>query len=154
MQKKTGTARSRLSSLRNVCINNLMRNIVEKSLIHKTVLVLIAFLLIAGSPSNASNSGPEIMELKSPAGNKAARFPHKKHQNSFACKECHHTRAEDSVQSPYVEGMQIKKCIGCHNADDTTVSNWLPTGYAKSAISKTKMQPQQNVPGATSNNRD
>ncbi|MGB5883527.1 MAG: cytochrome c3 family protein, partial [Desulfobulbales bacterium] len=107
-----------LSSLRNVCINNLMRNIVEKSLIHKTVLVLIAFLLVAGSPSNASNSGPEIMELKSPAGNKAARFPHKKHQDSFACKECHHTRAEDSVQSPYVEGMQIKKCIGCHNADD------------------------------------
>lgn len=91
---------------------------VDKFLILKTLLVLIAFLLVAGSPGIASDSGPESMELTSPAGKKAARFPHKKHQDSFACKECHHTRAEDSVQAPYVEGMQIKKCIDCHNPED------------------------------------
>lgn len=92
----------------------------DKSLILKTALVLITFLLVAGGLSFASDTetGPETMELKSPAGKKAARFPHKKHQDSFACKECHHTRAEDSVQSPYVEGMQIEKCIVCHNPDD------------------------------------
>ena len=90
----------------------------DKSLIFTASLVLVVVLLVTWNHIIASDTGPETMELKSAAGKKAARFSHKNHQESFACKECHHTRADDSSLSPYVEGMPIRKCIDCHNPEE------------------------------------
>jgi hypothetical protein len=90
----------------------------KKAFFLKTSLVIIIGLGTASSLSMAGGSGPESMELKSPAGNKPARFPHKKHQENFACQECHHAKTDDSIKSPYLEGMEIKKCITCHNKDE------------------------------------
>jgi hypothetical protein len=90
----------------------------EKSYLLRVVLALILGFLAASSISLATDAGPETMELKTSAAKKPARFPHKKHQGSFACRECHHTKTGDSVKSPYVDGMQIRKCITCHNIDD------------------------------------
>jgi hypothetical protein len=87
--------------------------VLKKSLLLTSALILIAGLWDAGSLSISLDTGPETMELKSPSGKKTARFPHKKHQESFECKDCHHTRPGDSVISPYKEGMQVKKCITC-----------------------------------------
>lgn len=119
MPIKTGTLK--VNQRRNaiffegIILEKIMSN---KSLILKTAMVLICVLLAAGGLGIASDAGPENMELKSSAGKKTARFPHRKHQENFACKECHHAKTEASDKSPYAEGMEIKKCIVCHNKDD------------------------------------
>ena len=91
----------------------------------KNLLLLTAFFFTLGSlminsDCSAGDSGPEIMELQTVTNKKPARFPHKKHQETFACEQCHHTKTEDGAKSSYVEGMEIKKCAFCHNNDDMT----------------------------------
>ena len=76
----------------------------NKSLILKTAMFLICVLLAGGGLGMASDAGPENMELKSYAGKKTARFPHRKHQENFACKECHKQNSESAPT----------KCSGCH----------------------------------------
>ena len=83
-----------------------------------TVTVIIHLLFVAKNFCAAGTIGPEEMELNSPAGIKSARFPHKKHQGIFGCKECHHTKTDDNMQAPYIDGMAVKRCITCHNAEN------------------------------------
>ena len=73
---------------------------------------------IASSKETASDTGPAEIVLKTPAAIKWAKFPHKKHQETFDCDECHHSRSDDGKKYPYVEGMKIKKCLTCHNKDE------------------------------------
>jgi hypothetical protein len=96
----------------------------RKFFIFSTVLVFIFGLLLAGSLGIASDSagavdpGPAEMELKTAAAKKPAKFPHKKHQENFECKECHHAKTDEGIKYAYVEGMEVKKCVTCHNKDD------------------------------------
>ena len=73
---------------------------------------------IASDTEPEIDPGPAEMVLKTAAAKKPARFPHKNHQESFECGECHHYKTIDGERFPYVEGMEIKKCITCHNPDD------------------------------------
>ncbi|MDX1776608.1 MAG: cytochrome c3 family protein [Desulfobulbales bacterium] len=96
----------------------------KKSLILTFELALIFGLLITAGSVWASDTetqidtGPAEMELKTSAGKKPAKFPHRKHQEAFECKECHHFKNDEGVKIPFEEGMKIKKCITCHNKDD------------------------------------
>ena len=92
----------------------------KKSFILATVLGFIFCLILAGGQSIASDAGPEDMELKTAAAKKPAKFPHKKHQENFECKECHHAKTDEGIKYEYVEGMEVKKCVTCHNKDDMT----------------------------------
>jgi len=96
----------------------------KKSFILTFVLVFVFGLVIATGSGMANateatgDTGPADLELKTSAGKKPAKFPHKKHQETFECKDCHHVKNDEGVKSPYVEGIQVKKCITCHNKDD------------------------------------
>jgi hypothetical protein len=57
----------------------------------------------------AANNGPADITMDE-GGKKPAQFPHKKHQDSFKCADCHHGMAADGKQIPYVDGQEIKKC--------------------------------------------
>lgn len=89
----------------------------KKTLIIPT-LVFFCCSLVASGLSMASDTGPEKMLIQTAAAKKPARFPHRKHQESFECKECHHAKTDDGVKYPYVENMEVKKCVTCHNKDD------------------------------------
>ncbi len=89
----------------------------KKTLYVLQLLVMALALAVAGGLGIAGDAGPADMELKTSAGKKPAKFPHKQHQESFECGECHHT-STDGKKSPYVEGMEIKKCAVCHNKDN------------------------------------
>lgn len=62
--------------------------------------------------------GPETITLTATgsAKPKPAVFPHKKHQETLKCADCHHS-AKDGKQVPYTEGMEIGKCESCHNPE-------------------------------------
>ena len=91
----------------------------KKSFILITALVIISGgLVFTSSTCIASDTGPESIEMKTSDGKKPAQFPHKKHQESFECKDCHHAKTDDGAKGPYAEDMKIKKCIACHNKDD------------------------------------
>ncbi len=82
--------------------------------------VVSIFMLVGGVVlSFASDDvGPaEITMVGSKSAKpKPAQFPHKKHQESLKCGECHHGMA-DGKQVPYVEGQKIQKCESCHNKE-------------------------------------
>ena len=90
----------------------------------KRFLVLITALvfgfgcLVAEGVGVASDTGPAEIELKTAAAKKPATFPHKKHQEAFACGDCHHSKTADGAKGEYEEGMEIKKCVTCHNKDN------------------------------------
>ncbi len=96
----------------------------QKKVLTLIQLLIFVFALIAvnsmgiASEEAASDIGPAEMELKTAAAKKPAKFPHRKHQETFECGECHHAKTDDGIQYPYVEGMEIKKCVTCHNKDD------------------------------------
>jgi len=66
----------------------------------------------------SSDPGPENITLKSSDSSKKdpAVFPHKIHQDSLTCGECHHGMV-DGKQAAYTEGMEIQKCESCHNSE-------------------------------------
>jgi len=78
----------------------------------------VAFLLGGFAAMSSANTGPEEMTLETTgsAKPKPAFFPHKAHQATLQCAECHHGMA-DGKQVPYTEGMEIGKCESCHNSD-------------------------------------
>jgi hypothetical protein len=91
----------------------------RKKVVYLLNLLVIALALVfAAGIAIAIDAGPEEMELKTAAAKKPAKFPHKKHQESYECGECHHSKYADGTKSFYEEGMEIKKCITCHNKDD------------------------------------
>jgi len=79
----------------------------------------LAFLLCGlAFTSLAADTGPETITLTATgsAKPKPATFPHKKHQETLKCAECHHGM-QDGKQVPYTEGMKIEKCETCHNPE-------------------------------------
>jgi hypothetical protein len=91
----------------------------KKTMLLGQLLVIALFLVFSGGMVVASDAGPADMELKTAAAKKPAKFPHKTHQDTFECGECHHGKVDGKI-SPYAEGMEIKKCVTCHNKDDMT----------------------------------
>jgi cytochrome c553 len=81
-------------------------------------LALAGGMSIAGKKETATDTGPDEMILKTATARKAAKFPHRKHQKAFECGECHHSKSDDGTKYPYVDGMEIKKCVVCHNKDE------------------------------------
>ena len=96
----------------------------QKKTLTLAISLVFIFLVIAGGmgfateKGPADDKGPEEMILKTAASKKPAKFPHGTHQEAFACGECHHAKTDDGMQFPYVEKMEIKKCVTCHNKDD------------------------------------
>lgn len=68
--------------------------------------------------SFSDDTGPAEIQLTSEGSSKKppAVFPHKQHQDSLTCGECHHD-IEDGKQVPYTEGQKIQKCVTCHNSE-------------------------------------
>lgn len=92
----------------------------RKSLTILIALVFIGSFLAAIESGMASDAGPEEMLIQTAAAKKPARFPHRKHQESFECKDCHHAKTDEGIKYAYFEGMEVKKCVTCHNSDDMT----------------------------------
>lgn len=88
----------------------------------KRVLIcsFAVLFLICGfsSLSLSSDQGPADLKLVSSDATKKPPvvFPHKQHQDAFACGDCHHAM-KDGKQAPYTDGMAIEKCEFCHNKD-------------------------------------
>jgi hypothetical protein len=84
----------------------------------KTVMYAAAFALAMGlgftTNAMAVDKGPAEITLQSP---KPATFPHAKHQEKLACKDCHHSKDAAGKQVPFKEGQKIEKCETCHNKD-------------------------------------
>lgn len=79
---------------------------------------VVTMFVVVGSAvvSFGTDPGPEEITIvgtdsKKP---KPAIFPHKKHQDSIGCAECHHGMA-DGKQVAYAEGQEVGKCESCHN---------------------------------------
>lgn len=84
------------------------------------ITVAAAAFIFSGiaSLSYAGDTGPEEITLVTAKSEKPkpAVFPHKAHQATLKCAECHHGMA-DGKQVPYTEGQEIKKCESCHNSE-------------------------------------
>lgn len=91
----------------------------KKFVVFATALAFVFSLAIAGGVAKANDKGPAEMVLKTAAAKKPAHFNHAKHQETFKCEECHHTKTADGKQGPYAEGAQ-QKCETCHNAEMMT----------------------------------
>ena len=65
--------------------------------------------------------GPEEIVLQTESARKPAVFPHRQHQEAYACTYCHH--AKDEI-------MVIDKCESCHNKD---ISNPDVNSFKKAA---------------------
>ena len=92
------------------------------SLIGKMILFIAAALFIAGSAYALEVSiGAADLTLQTEAARKPAIFPHRDHQEMFACTACHHAKEEV---------MTIDKCAGCHTKD---ISNADVNSYKKAA---------------------
>ncbi len=77
------------------------------------------FLLCGVCFVMATDAGPADITMvgansKKP---KPAIFPHKMHQDTFKCAECHHGMADDGSQVAYAEGQAMGTCESCHNSD-------------------------------------
>ena len=90
-----------------------------KKVLACSVVSLFVFYGAASFISAAVDAGPaEItMVLETSKKPKPAVFPHKKHQDTLKCADCHHSMADDGKQVPYVDGQEIGKCASCHNKD-------------------------------------
>lgn len=82
---------------------------------------VVAMFVLGGTAvvSFSADPGPaDIIMVGSKAKKpKDAVFPHKKHQETIGCGECHHEMTDDGKQVPYADGQEIKKCKSCHNKD-------------------------------------
>lgn len=59
----------------------------------------------------AGEKGPETVVFENKKGD--VTFQHYEHQAKFECADCHHTKADDGSQGPYVAGEE-GKCASCH----------------------------------------
>ncbi|MCK5227620.1 MAG: cytochrome c3 family protein [Desulfobulbaceae bacterium] len=89
---------------------------------NKKILVVVAafaflFGLVFSGSSFAADPGPADMVLKTTKGKKPANFPHKLHQESFKCGDCHHGQTADGKKVDYIDGQEIGRCASCHNPD-------------------------------------
>lgn len=95
----------------------------------KNILLLILSIFVscsvlsAGIALAAQDVGPEEIILRTLKNKKPAKFPHRKHQGVLECGDCHHSKGDDGKQASFTEGMEIKKCITCHNKTDGIVTD-------------------------------
>jgi predicted CXXCH cytochrome family protein len=88
----------------------------------KLTVIGLAVLFFTGNAFGVEVSiGPADITLQTEAARKPADFPHRQHQDSYACTACHH--AKDEV-------MVIGKCAGCHTKE---MSNPDVNSYKKAA---------------------
>ena len=88
----------------------------------KLIIMGVALLFIAGNAFGVEVSiGPADIALQTEAARKPADFPHRQHQDSYACTACHH--AKDEV-------MVIDKCASCHTKE---LANADVNSYKKAA---------------------
>ena len=88
----------------------------------KVIVIILGVLFFAGNVFGLEVSiGPADITLQTEAARKPADFPHRQHQESYACTACHH--AKDEV-------MVIDKCASCHNKE---ISNSDVNSYKKAA---------------------
>ena len=88
----------------------------------KLIVIGLSALFIAGNAFGVEVSiGPADIILQTESKRKPADFPHRQHQDSYACTVCHH--AKDEV-------MVIDKCASCHTLD---ISNPDVNSYKKAA---------------------
>jgi predicted CXXCH cytochrome family protein len=86
------------------------------------IVIGLSALFIAGNAFGVEVSiGPADITLQTESKRKPADFPHRQHQDSYACTVCHH--AKDEV-------MVIDKCGSCHTLD---ISNPDVNSYKKAA---------------------
>lgn len=75
-------------------------------LVPGAILVIGAIALISSvSMAKSIDIGPEMITMKSASGEKPASFPHRAHQKTIGCMECHHISGQE---------MNIDKCASCH----------------------------------------
>ena len=77
----------------------------------KVIPMLVMALLAAAvngaaAREGAIDIGPETITMKSLKAVKPAEFPHRKHQQSLVCMQCHHLDGRS---------LQVAKCHSCHN---------------------------------------
>jgi len=103
--------------------------------------VVFFFAMMGTGVSYAANAGPEEITLQTADAKKPAKFPHKKHQATIKCEECHHTQDATGKKGPYVEG-QEKKCETCHNKDfaNAELNSWKGIGHARCKECHKKME--------------
>ncbi len=88
----------------------------------RLIVTGLIVLFIAGNAFGVEVSiGPADITLQTESKRKPADFPHRQHQDSYACTVCHH--AKDEV-------MVIDKCASCHTLD---ISNPDVNSYKKAA---------------------
>ncbi len=88
----------------------------------KLIVMGLAVLFIAGNAFGVEVSiGPADITLQTEAARKPADFPHRQHQDSYACTACYH--AKDEV-------MVIDKCASCHTKE---IANANVNSYKKAA---------------------
>ncbi len=81
-------------------------------------VVSLFVLCGAVSYSMAVDAGPADITITHAKSKKPkpAVFPHKKHQDTLECAECHHGMA-DGKKVDYSESLEIQKCETCHNSE-------------------------------------
>ena len=110
--------------------------------------VIFCFAMMATGVAFAGSTGPEEITLQTPEAKKPAKFPHKKHQATLKCEECHHTKDATGKKGPYVAGEE-KKCDTCHNKDFANVelNSWKGIGHARCKECHKKMEKEgKNAP--------
>ena len=107
----------------------------SKKLVLCAAAVTFVFSLTLASVSFATDAGPADMTLQTEKAKKPATFPHKKHQDTIGCGDCHHGQSDDGKQTPYAEGMAIAKCDSCHN---DTMANAKLNNFMKAAHANCK----------------
>jgi hypothetical protein len=93
----------------------------------RLIIIGLIALFVAGNAFGVEVSiGPADITLQTESKRKPADFPHRQHQDSYACTVCHH--AKDEV-------MVIDKCASCHTLD---ISNPDVNSYKKAAHKQCK----------------
>ena len=95
----------------------------KKTLTLVQLLVFIFVVVASGmgfatEKEPAADKGPAEMELKTAAYKNSSLHIVSKSMSDIECGECHHDKTDEGMQYPYVEGMEIKRCVTCHNKDD------------------------------------
>ncbi len=112
--------------------------------------IMFCFTMVTAGVSFAKNTGPETIILKTAKAKKPASFPHRVHQAMLPCKTCHHTKAADGKQGPYVEGQEAK-CSTCHNKafPNKKLNGMKKIGHARCKGCHKKMKKEGNKKAPT-----
>jgi len=85
----------------------------------ESVMVKADFMkgeIVSTSAEIDSGQGPIFIKLETGGNRKpAVLFSHRKHQDLFECSNCHHGMDNEGKRLPYSRGMEIQRCVICHN---------------------------------------